>query len=65
MKIAGPVFVLCGLVAMSSVLASGRADAQEKPTLPKAKDKVEIIDYEGMLNDRLGHGVTPEKNAAA
>jgi hypothetical protein len=63
MSLIGSLIILCSVPA---------ADGQPAPKLPLGKettyvtgplDKEGYIDYEAALNDRLGKGVIPEKNA--
>src|SRR5438309_6686705 len=60
------------LAASLLLLALLPADDKPKPKLPLGKettyiteplDKDGYLDYEAALNDRLGKGITPEKNA--
>jgi hypothetical protein len=62
MKIPAALLFLSGLMVLFLIPIPLNVEAQEK-TAPKAKDKEEFIDYEAMLNDKLGKGITPEKNA--
>jgi hypothetical protein len=61
MKVPGILFVIGVLVALFAVPNPVSVVAQEKKTAPKSKE--EFIDYEALLNDKLGKGIAPEKNA--
>jgi hypothetical protein len=59
-------------ILLPALLLVCSADEQPKPKVPVGKettyatgpiDKNGYIDYEAALNDRLGKGITPEKNA--
>lgn len=56
------VLILIGAV-LALFLLPGAARSSDQGKVPVAKDKDDPIDYENLLNDKLGAGVTPEKNA--
>jgi hypothetical protein len=62
MKARSTLLILGGLIALFAPTNSGRSYAQDK-TVPKPREKEEFIDCEALLNDKLGKGITPEKNA--
>ncbi len=57
------LLLVSGLIALIAIPIPEPVNAQEKKADPKAKDKDELVDYEVLLNDKLGKGITPEKNA--
>jgi hypothetical protein len=49
--------------ALALLLVPASARDEQKKSAEQTKGKDEFIDYEALLNDKLGKGVTPEKNA--
>src|SRR5262245_44202873 len=68
------ILTLFLLFAAGVPVAASPRDDKPKPKLPIGKDTTVVdgpldkdgyIDYEAALNERLGKGITPEKNACA
>src|SRR5215813_7220512 len=65
MSMIGTTLVLLSLVAAEDKPAPKFPLGKETTYVTGPLDKEGYIDYEAALNDRLGKGVTPEKNANA